>query len=53
MQLGEIFSLVGFLLMVIGGAMLLPMGVSIFYGESSWLAFLVGGIFSLLRGWVR
>ncbi|MDR1397674.1 MAG: TrkH family potassium uptake protein [Desulfarculales bacterium] len=51
MQLAAIFSIVGFLLLIIGGAMLLPMGVSFFYGEQ-WPAFLAGAAVTVLLGWV-
>ena len=50
MLLAEVFAIVGFLLLAIGCAMLLPMGVSLFYGEAAWSAFLIGAVVTWLWG---
>ena len=50
MGLAYIFSLVGLLCLGLGIFMLAPMGVSLWYGEPSWTAFLTGSLFCMIIG---
>ena len=50
MGLAYIFSLVGLLCLGLGLFMLAPMGVALWYGEASWIAFLAGSLSSLVIG---
>jgi trk system potassium uptake protein TrkH len=50
MELAGVLAIAGFLLLIIGAAMLLPMAVSIVCNEPVWNAFLAGALITLLIG---
>ncbi len=52
MELAGVLAVAGFLLLVIGTAMLLPMGISLLYQEPVWSAFLIGAVITWLIGGV-
>ncbi len=50
MALAYVISLMGLLCLGVGVCMLAPMGVSLYYGEAAWSAFLAGALISILVG---